>query len=394
MDFARTGPGTLAGRYMRTFWQPVARADDVPSGRAVPLRIMSEDFTLYRGEDSPPSQPSPSRGEGVDQSPPPLRGRVREGGSAHLLAFRCAHRGTQLSTGWVEGDELRCFYHGWKYGPDGQCVEQPAEPEPFCSRIKIKSYPVLEYLGLVFAYLGEGEPPPFRRFTSLEGEGVRRVGAASPLPVNYFNRVDNGPDHAHLVFVHSPFLNDSGMPTFECVETDYGVMTTAHFLGDHSINQTHLVMPNVSLFPSGTREPGATTWTDFIAWSVPIDDESYRFFQVMMTHGVTEAPPRYASYAALKDQPSVIDLGLDVLRGQARIADNLQRPDVFELQDFVAQRGQGIIADREHEHVGRSDVGVLLLRKLWERDMLRVEAGLTRNEWPVPEGLASLRMYE
>ena len=49
-DFVHTGPGTLAGRYMRRFWQPVYLAEDLRPGRAVPIRIMSEDFTLYRGE--------------------------------------------------------------------------------------------------------------------------------------------------------------------------------------------------------------------------------------------------------------------------------------------------------------------------------------------------------
>ena len=106
-DFDHTGPGTLAGRYLRLFWQPVFIGTDLPAGRAKPIRIMSEDFTLYRGES----------------------------GQAHCVAFRCAHRGTQLSTGWVEGDEIRCFYHGWKYDGTGQCTEQPAEPEPFCRRI-------------------------------------------------------------------------------------------------------------------------------------------------------------------------------------------------------------------------------------------------------------------
>src|SRR6266545_6618459 len=110
-DFVHTGPGTLAGRYLRTFWQPVHRAEDLPVGRAVPIEIRGEPLTLYRGDS----------------------------GQAHLTAFRCAHRGTQLSTGWVEGDSIRCFYHGWTYDASGQCVEQPAEPEPFCSRIKIRS---------------------------------------------------------------------------------------------------------------------------------------------------------------------------------------------------------------------------------------------------------------
>jgi 5,5'-dehydrodivanillate O-demethylase len=70
-DFAHTGPDALAGRYLRRYWQPVHRSMDLPSGRAKPIRIMSEDFTLYRGD----------------------------AGAAHLVAFRCAHRGTQLSTG-------------------------------------------------------------------------------------------------------------------------------------------------------------------------------------------------------------------------------------------------------------------------------------------------------
>src|SRR5688572_26136277 len=96
-----TGPGTLAGRYLRRFWQPIHLSRAVQAGRAVPVRIMSEDLTLYRDE----------------------------GGEPHLVDARCAHRGTQLSLGWVEGDSIRCMYHGWKYAPTGECIEQPAEPQ-------------------------------------------------------------------------------------------------------------------------------------------------------------------------------------------------------------------------------------------------------------------------
>lgn len=142
-DFAQTGPETLAGRYMRTFWHPVFIASQLAPRRAVPLRIMGSDLTLYRGET----------------------------GAPHLLAFRCAHRGTQLSPGWVEGDAIRCFYHEWLYGPTGRCVEHPAEPEPFCARVGVASYPVVDYQGLVFAYLGEGPPPALPSCRGLEGEG-------------------------------------------------------------------------------------------------------------------------------------------------------------------------------------------------------------------------------
>ena len=128
-NFAPTGPGTLAGDYLRSFWQPVYHSDDLPSGRAKPIKIMNQEYTLYRGTNGEP----------------------------HLVDFRCAHRGMQLSPGWVEGDTIRCFYHGWVYDGTGQCVEQPAEPQPFCDKIRIGGYPVQDYLGLVFAYLGEGD---------------------------------------------------------------------------------------------------------------------------------------------------------------------------------------------------------------------------------------------
>src|SRR2546426_6101420 len=78
-EFAFTGPRTLAGRYMRRFWQPIYLSRELEPGHAKPVKVMSEELTLFRGES----------------------------GDAHLIAFRCAHRGTQLSTGWVEGDELR-----------------------------------------------------------------------------------------------------------------------------------------------------------------------------------------------------------------------------------------------------------------------------------------------
>jgi 5,5'-dehydrodivanillate O-demethylase oxygenase subunit len=96
-DFISAGPGTYAGQYLRKFWQPIFHSIDLLPERPIPLRIMSESFTLYRGSS----------------------------GKVFLLDHRCPHRGAQLSAGWVEGDELRCFYHGWKFAGDGRCVQQP-----------------------------------------------------------------------------------------------------------------------------------------------------------------------------------------------------------------------------------------------------------------------------
>ena len=102
-DFTSVGPGTPAGRLLRAFWQPVYAAERLGAGKAVPLRILGENFTLFRGES----------------------------GTPHIIGATCAHRGLALSVGRIEGDCISCFYHGWTYDGDGQCVAQPAETKGF-----------------------------------------------------------------------------------------------------------------------------------------------------------------------------------------------------------------------------------------------------------------------
>ena len=102
VDFVHTGPGTLAGRYLRMFWQPVFRAEDLKPGWPRRIHIMGEHFTLYR----------------------------TESGKAHVLADRCARRSTQLSLGWVEGDCIRCFYHGWVFDGGGNVSSSPPKRSP------------------------------------------------------------------------------------------------------------------------------------------------------------------------------------------------------------------------------------------------------------------------
>jgi 5,5'-dehydrodivanillate O-demethylase len=371
LDVAHTGPGTLAGRYLRSFWQPIWRSQDLPAGRARPLKVMSEELTLYRGE----------------------------GGQAHLVAFRCAHRGTQLSTGWVEGDEIRCFYHGWKYDGNGQCTEQPAEPEPFCSRIKIKSYPIHEYLGLIFAYLGEGQPPELPRYPEFEGDDIvisnggggedADDGLGGPpawRPCNYFNRLENSPDPVHLAFVHrrSAFTDSGlvGVPQVSGEETEYGFEIRAQRPnGGVRITQFH--MPNMVQRPAGA---GAG---DSLTWRIPIDDESCMSFVIVSHPRGAERTPRPARPAAVSSEPtlSIRETAERILRGEMHIDEITD--NFVAIQDWVSQIGQGAIAPREHDHPGRSDLLVLLLRQLWERDLRALAEGRPPTPWRRPERVAT-----
>src|SRR5213083_1868909 len=117
IDITSTRPGTPGGRFMRQFWLAVHRTEDLAKGHAKPIRIMSEDYTLYRGES----------------------------GRAQVFDYRCPHRGAPLHLGWVEGDALRCLYHGWKFDCGGQCLEMPAEDANFARKVAAGSYPTQEY---------------------------------------------------------------------------------------------------------------------------------------------------------------------------------------------------------------------------------------------------------
>src|ERR1041385_7561264 len=89
IDLATTLPGTPGGRFMRQFWMPVCRSEDLRTGLAKPIRIMGENYTLYRGQS----------------------------GRAQVIDYRCPHRGAQMHFGWIEGDTIRCVTSFGTSGP-------------------------------------------------------------------------------------------------------------------------------------------------------------------------------------------------------------------------------------------------------------------------------------
>jgi 5,5'-dehydrodivanillate O-demethylase oxygenase subunit len=376
-DIEHTGPGTLAGRYLRTFWHPVYRSDELPAGRAKPVKIMGEEFTLYRGE----------------------------GGQVHAVGFRCAHRGTQMSTGWVEGDTIRCFYHGWVYDGNGQCVEQPAEPEPFCNRIKIKSYPVQEYLGMIFVYQGEGEPPPFPRWGVGESASLYEV-ETFVWPYNYFNILDNLQDYAHHPFVHQrgglskTFARKTAwkefdlteLPTLKLEETEWGY-TGWRTYSSGITRIEHIVMPNIFLHKSrpGNPRPGdpPSGWRDTVRWAVPIDDEHMMDVSLYCADATPEEIERYREWRKGELEEAnklpVFELVQEVLQGRMSLEELAEyRMSGGSLQDAVAQWGQGTIPDRKQDHLGFSDASPALYRRLFMRDLQALAEGRSRKQWQSP----------
>jgi 5,5'-dehydrodivanillate O-demethylase oxygenase subunit len=364
MDFSEmvhTGPGTLAGRYLRMFWQPVCCSYELPVGRALPIRIIGEDFTLYRGDSGIP----------------------------YLLGPRCAHRGTQLSAGWVEGECIRCFYHGWKYDGTGQCVEQPAEDHAFAEKVRVPAYPVKEYIGLIFAYVGEGEPPPFPRYPILESTEISLDVAGLRRICNYFNNIDNSLDNAHVRFVHRRHRDAAqdrvvlGDPIISVEESEWGIKRYVKYPDGKDLT-FFFGMPNINFINGQVVDP-VIKRADVLVFKVPVDDENHIHFEVRAIALTGERgrawieERRKLRLKAERDRPELVQA---ILAGKLRLSDvDPNRIDFVMLEDEVAQTGQGAIAVRSNEHLGRSDRGVFLLRKIWERELRNLAEGRPIKQW-------------
>jgi 5,5'-dehydrodivanillate O-demethylase oxygenase subunit len=365
VDFAHTGPGTLAGRYFRRFWIPVARLEDVAPGRTKPILLLNERFTYYRGES----------------------------GTPHLVGYYCAHRSTQMSTGWVEGDCIRCFYHGWKYDENGNCVEQPAEADNFAAKIRIEGYPTRTYLGLVYAYLGEGEPPEFWRFATMEQPGELLV-KSWVRNSNYWNGLENACDQVHVNFVHSNSeFRASGalreIPQVESYETEYGIYRKATF-SDGKIRLAHTLMPTASLVQVYEDEAG---WMPHLSYRLPIDDDSHLNLTVSLAQVAGEQLERLrakhkAQAAVMADLPPATEIVEKIVRGELYLHD-LDRPDIVNIQDAVALAAQPPMGERTSDRLGKSDIQIIVLRTIWSREMHALETGQPLKQWHVPPDLVT-----
>ena len=171
-------------RAMRWFWHPVMYASELTDSpqRAV---LLGEPLVLVR-----------------------LAGEVR------CFADLCVHRGTALSLGWVEDDQIRCAYHGWAYGPDGVCTKIPSRfGDNIPRRARLKPYRVAEASGLIWACLEDEPVYPIPEFPEWSDPGYRII----PIPAYDWScsaprRLENFVNFAHFAWVHEGLLGDRSHP--------------------------------------------------------------------------------------------------------------------------------------------------------------------------------------
>jgi phenylpropionate dioxygenase-like ring-hydroxylating dioxygenase large terminal subunit len=186
--------------------------------------VLENEWYAVLGSEAVESQPVPVRilGEKV------VVFRTRNG--IHAFKDLCIHRGSALSLGKVEDDQLVCPYHGWKYNESGNCVCIPAQraDEKIPQRAKAVVFSCVERYGLVWVCIGE-EPAPIPSFPQFDDPTFRTLTYGPYLIQATAPRIiENFLDFSHLMFVHEGILGSSNhaeIPDYRVNKVD-GILTT------------------------------------------------------------------------------------------------------------------------------------------------------------------------
>jgi len=184
-------------RVLARSWFPVARSDSV-SEKPLAARLLDVDLVVYRAA-----------------------------GAAVVARDLCAHRGTPLSMGWVEGDEIVCAYHGFRYGPDGRCRKIPAHPGAnIPAKLKITVFPAIERYGLIWATLN-GAGDNIAAFPAWDDPAFQPILAPTiDIAGSAGRQMEGFLDVAHFAWVHTETFGDKTnpyVPSYKVARTDYAL---------------------------------------------------------------------------------------------------------------------------------------------------------------------------
>jgi 5,5'-dehydrodivanillate O-demethylase oxygenase subunit len=330
----RVGPGTPGGEMLRRYWWPVWFEEKIEN-KPIMIKLLGETFVLFRD------------------------GKGKIGMLDHI----CAHRRASLEFGRVEERGIRCCYHGWLYGADGQCVEMPAEPpgSRLYEEVKQRAAQIQVAAGLVFAYIGPAPVPVLPRYDLLALDDCDRTIWASDDHCNWAQRAENGMDPYHSMALHASVYPSIALkrPEIEYTPTWYGFRTASQYPGG-ARNIVH------DIFPSSTRRHNARAGSipsDFLHIRVPTDDVTTTTFFVE-SRFKPQGPYKRECRGLQHNTPGVYKRVED---GWWDLAS--------EDRDRAAQESQGPIHDRTKEILGTSDRGVVMWRKVAFDSIAAVKTG-------------------
>ena len=255
-------PGSPCGEFFRRYWHPVSLSSEVGKN-PIPLKILGEELVLFRTTNE----------------------------ELGLVHKHCLHRNASLVFGKCENKGIRCCYHGWLYAPDGEILETPGEEENSESsrnireRLSLGAYPVIEFNGLIFSYMGPpNEMPEFPIYDSFSIPGITTRPYQIDYNCNWLQILDAIMDPIHTSFLHSTISGaqfSKGLGEIGELEVyERGIQ----FLGSNTrrvndyvwLRVNELILPNFTQAGAAFAADGTKTKlfgrSSFTRWVVPIDD--------------------------------------------------------------------------------------------------------------------------
>jgi phenylpropionate dioxygenase-like ring-hydroxylating dioxygenase large terminal subunit len=141
----------------------------------------------------------------------------KENGEPVSLEDRCCHRHLPLSMGRLEGDDLRCGYHGLLFAPDGRCVQIPGQ-ESVPPQARVRAYPLVERYRWLWIWMGRPERADPALIPNWWWADHREWAFTQPEQIhvkcNYQLVSDNVLDVTHLAYVHATSIGTASITEF------------------------------------------------------------------------------------------------------------------------------------------------------------------------------------
>ena len=385
------------GQLMRRHWQPVCLSEEVSEADGSPVRakMFGEPLVVFRDTD----------------------GRVG------VMDEFCPHRRASLFFGRNEECGLRCLYHGWKIDVEGNVIEMVSEPaeSTMAQKVKHRAYPVEEWGGFVWAYMGPKETMPAFRPPQWAPTKDTRVSVAKAIvPCNWAQVLEGAIDSAHSSSLHSSDMVPARVGSAEATEktwlrpsTDkaprlqveragYGFRYAAirrpitNAAATDYVRSTVFVAPATALIPPNNKYNVANI-------NVPRDDTSTAFYFIAWGH--PHNTPDVEAWRKFLGQRVGIDLDATYrpLRGvdndfwqdrNAMKAGNFTGITGFPNQDIAMWVTMGPIADRTNDRLGASDLAVVEFRKQMVaavRDFVDGKPAIGTGDLAVPAKVCSFQ---
>jgi 5,5'-dehydrodivanillate O-demethylase len=354
----QVGAGTPGGELLRRYWHVVCPVDELSDEhRTRRVTLLGEKLVLYR-----------------DMS-----------GTLGLVEERCPHRNASLYYGYVENAGIRCAYHGWMFDETGACIEQPFEPKQESTREAFHhtAYPVQEYCGLVFAYLGPQPAPLLPHWDVIaRGDGTRVLEVHPDLDCNWLQCQENSLDPVHTHYLHVKRMVEKGLwdpktlrapERYAFQQFPLGIVKKRVYGNDGDVPWAQLghpaIFPNILRHvierpgPAGVADPDSIAALPIdIQIRVPRDDTHTQVYVMYFTpnadgHDDPTAFSPKVRYIQTKDDSGEFHL------------------TSFPSQDEMAWETQGPITNRTIERLGVSDTGIVMWRRLLHEQIEVVQDG-------------------